>query len=222
MFGTAGKGERKSLRGSVRQSKMPGRLPRLRALRPRPQQQRQRARSDVTAAVAVDTTRRPEGNLKEALVSHEEEEEKEVDVKKCNAKKSENIAMNEMDGDDDEDENHVDDSELTMTVVAGGEEVTPDGEIDVDFAVKSEEMIDLETERASYECKTCNPPRTLSSIKAYFEHLQKEHKYKVRVLSLAISQICLALFCALVFVPFYISDVSFLPQILLFLKWKVA
>ncbi|XP_067210948.1 zinc finger protein 721-like isoform X2 [Linepithema humile] len=178
MFGAAGKGERRSLRGSARQSsKMPGRLPRLRALRPRPQQQqqRQRAKSDVIAAVAVDTIRRSEGNLKEALARHEEE------AKKCSAKKTEDrtmdVATNEMDGDDDEDDNNVDDNELTMTVVAD-EEVTPDGEIDVDFAVKSEETIDLETERASYECKSCNPPKTLPSIQAYFEHLQKEHKYK--------------------------------------------
>lgn len=219
MFRETGKGEqRRSLRGSAQQSsKMPGRLPRLRALRPRPQQQqqqRQRAKSDVTA----DATRRPEGNLKEALVSHEEE----VNAKKCSAKKTEDttmsVATNETDGEDDED-NNVDDNELTMTVVAD-EEATPDGEIDVDFAMKSEETIDLETERASYECKSCDPPKTLSSIQAYFEHLQKEHKYKVRVaydavlplrfldsVSLCFALSCSSLFILAIFFPSHNSAV---------------
>ncbi|KYM95925.1 hypothetical protein ALC62_13373 [Cyphomyrmex costatus] len=43
----------------------------------------------------------------------------------------------------------------------------------------SKKTINIDTnERASYECKTCKPPKSLSSIKAYFEHLRKDHKYK--------------------------------------------
>lgn len=83
---------------------------------------------------------------------------------------------NEMDEDDNDDE-------LTMTVVDANEvETTLDGnvDVDVDVAVNSEETINIDTnKRASYECKTCKPSKMLPSIKAYFEHLRKDHKYKV-------------------------------------------
>lgn len=185
MFSAAGKGERRSVRGSARlSSKMSGRLPRLRALRPRPQHQR-RARTD---AVAVDaTTLRPQGNLKGAAASHEVEH----DAKRYDAKKGEDTAgavskAREMDEDDN-------DEELTMTTVADvdeeeeEEETILDGnvdvDVDVDVALNTEETIDVEAnEQASYECKTCEPSKTLPSIKAYFEHLRKEHKYKVKLL----------------------------------------
>jgi len=186
MFPAAGKGERRSLRGSARlSSKMSGKLPRLRALRPRPQHQR-RARTEHVADVDDATTPRPEGNLKEAAESHEVEHD---------AKKGEDTGAsgtvskaNEMDEDDNDDE-------LTMTVADADEEdeeetldgdvdvdVDIDIDVDVDVAVSSEETVDVETnERAPYECKTCEPSKTLPSIRAYFAHLRKEHKYKVSV-----------------------------------------
>ncbi|XP_018043749.1 PREDICTED: zinc finger protein 91-like isoform X4 [Atta colombica] len=189
MFPAAGKGERRSLRGSARlSSKMSGKLPRLRVLRPRQQHQRRARTTEPVAIVdaATSATPRPEGNLKGAVASHEVEH----DGKRNDAKKGEDTfasgavtadtairKTSEMDEDDN-------DSELTVTV---DEEATTslDGNIDIDVdvdiavAVNSEETINIDTnERASYECKTCKPPKMLSSIKAYFEHLRKDHKYK--------------------------------------------
>lgn len=204
MFPAAGKGERRSLRGSARlSSKMSGRLPRLRALRPRAQPQR-RARAEPVAVDATTTPPRAEGNLKGAAASHEVEH----DAKRDDAKKGEDAAAAvreacEMDEDDNDDE-------VTMTAVDVDEEEDEDEEerqereeedeeetmmldgdvdidvdVDVDVAVTAYETIDLEAgERASCECKTCEPPKTLPSIKAYFEHLQKEHEYKVSTLPL--------------------------------------
>ncbi|XP_018354941.1 PREDICTED: zinc finger protein 521-like isoform X4 [Trachymyrmex septentrionalis] len=187
MFPAAGKGERRSLRGSARlSSKMSGKLPRLRVLRPRQQHQR-RARTTESVAIvdaATSATPRPEGNLKGAVASHEVEH----DAKKNDARKGEDTfasgavtadtAVSEMDEDDN-------DSELTMTAVDEEATTSLDGNIDIDVdvdvavAVNSEETINIDTnERASYECKTCKPPKMLSSIKAYFEHLRKDHKYK--------------------------------------------
>jgi len=191
MFPAAGKGERRSLRGSARlSSKMSGKLPRLRVLRPRQQHQR-RARTTESVAIvdaATSATPRPEGNLKGAVASHEVEH----DGKRNDAKKGEDTfasvavtadtvirKMSEMDEDDN-------DSELTVTAVDEEATTSLDDNIDIDVdvdiavAVNSEETINIDTnERASYECKTCKPPKMLSSIKAYFEHLRKDHKYKV-------------------------------------------
>ncbi|GAB1864716.1 Zinc finger protein Xfin [Camponotus japonicus] len=172
------KGERRNLRGSARlSSKMSGRPPRLRALRPRSRQQRTR----------TDATRRSEGNLK-GTASREEE----LDAKRCDEEEEkktedagkttdmEGTAMaNEMDVDDDNDDDD-EEEEVTMTAITGegNQEATPDdGDdvVDVDIEMRSEgETI----EQASYECKSCKPPKTLPDIKAYFEHLRKEHKYK--------------------------------------------
>ncbi|XP_050451886.1 uncharacterized protein LOC126851701 isoform X2 [Cataglyphis hispanica] len=188
MLPTAGKGERRNLRGSARlSSKMSGRPPRLRALRPRSQQQ-QRTRTDVT--------RRSESNLKEAA-SHEEEEEEEVveeldeeEKKAEDAGKTDTVSTdmaNEMDV-DDEDEDEVD--EVTMTAITDdrNEEATPDNgddivdvdiDVDVDIEVRTEGgTMETTNEQASYECKSCKPHITLPDIKAYLEHLRKEHKYK--------------------------------------------
>jgi len=173
------KGERRNLRGSARlSSKMSGRPPRLRALRPRSRQQRTR----------TDATRRSEGNLKGAA-----SREEELDAKRCDEEEEkktedagkttdmEGTAMaNEMDVDDDNDDDD-EEEEVTMTAITdeGNQEATPDdGDdvVDVDIEMRSEgETI----EQASYECKSCKPPKTLPDIKAYFEHLRKEHKYKV-------------------------------------------
>ncbi|XP_011693747.1 PREDICTED: uncharacterized protein LOC105453452 isoform X2 [Wasmannia auropunctata] len=209
MFPAAGKGGRRSLRGSARlSSKMSGKLPRLRALRPRPQQQQQqqqrRMKTEPVAVAAADaatTTRtpRPEGNLKRAAASHEVEQHEHAKrhdaMKKGEDTATSSGAVNKtMDEMDEEGDNG---DELTMTAVVGeaeDDEATLDGNVDVDVdvdidvdvdvdlgvAVNPEETIDLEAsnERASYECKTCEPSKTLPSIKAYFEHLRKEHKYK--------------------------------------------
>lgn len=193
MFPAAGKGERRSLRGSARlSSKMSGKLPRLRVLRPRQQHQRRARTTEPVAIVdaATSATPKPEGNLKGTVASHEVEH----DVKKNDAKKGEDtFASGAMTADTavsktsemDEDDN---DSELTMTAVDEEATTSLDGNIDIDVdvdvdiavAVNSEETINIDTnERASYECKTCKPPKMLSSIKAYFEHLRKDHKYKV-------------------------------------------
>ncbi|XP_011067920.1 PREDICTED: uncharacterized protein LOC105154248 isoform X6 [Acromyrmex echinatior] len=192
MFPAAGKGERRSLRGSARlSSKMSGKLPRLRVLRPRQQHQRRARTTEPVAIVdaATSATPKPEGNLKGTVASHEVEH----DVKKNDAKKGEDtFASGAMTADTavsktsemDEDDN---DSELTMTAVDEEATTSLDGNIDIDVdvdvdiavAVNSEETINIDTnERASYECKTCKPPKMLSSIKAYFEHLRKDHKYK--------------------------------------------
>ncbi|XP_071654014.1 uncharacterized protein [Temnothorax longispinosus] len=194
MFPAAGKGERRSLRGSARlSSKMSGKLPRLRALRPRPQQQR-RARTGPVLAVGVATPR-PEGNLKGAVAtSHEVEHDakrRHHDAKKGTAGAvSQASVMDEEDNDDEltmtasvdeedeeaeveeEEEREEDEDEETILDV--------DVDVDVDVAVDTEETIDVEAseQQASYECKTCEPSKTLPSIKAYFEHLRKEHKYK--------------------------------------------
>lgn len=179
---TGNKGERRNLRGSARlSSKMSGRPPRLRALRPRSQQQRTR----------TDATRRSEGNLKGAT-----SREEELDAKRCDEeeKKSEDAGKttdmegtamaNEMDVDNDhDDDDEEEEEEVTMTAITdeGHREATPDdGDdvVDVDIEMRSEgETI----EQASYECKSCKPPKMLPDIKAYFEHLRKEHKYKVSI-----------------------------------------
>lgn len=174
------KGERRNLRGSARlSSKMSGRPPRLRALRPRSRQQRTR----------TDATRRSEGNLKGAA-----SREEELDAKRCDEeeeKKPEdagktadmegpamaNEMAERMDVDDDNDDDD-EEEEVTMTAITdeGNQEATPDDVVDVDIEMRSEGET---VEQASYECKSCKPPKTLPDIKAYFEHLRKEHKYKV-------------------------------------------
>jgi len=204
MFSAAGKGERRNLRGSARlSSKMSGKLPRLRALRPR----QQRTKAHV---VNDDTTRgRPEGNLK--AVTNEEV----IDVKKCDSRRivedAKMIELNELDidrqGDDDDDDENEDENEdedtLTMTAVATeeDEEIIPEGDlnVDIDVTVKSEETNDFQAyEQTSYECKNCEPPKTLPNVEAYMEHLRKEHKQKVRI-RFSLSRFILN-FCALVFV----------------------
>lgn len=99
--------------------------------------------------------------------------------------------LNEMDvdhrGDDDDDDDDNDENEngdedvLTMTAVAADEdeEMMPDG--DVDVTIKPEETLETSYEQASYECKNCEPPKTLPNVEAYFEHLRKQHKQKVRM-----------------------------------------
>ncbi|XP_071561756.1 uncharacterized protein [Temnothorax nylanderi] len=204
MFPAAGKGERRSLRGSARlSSKMSGKLPRLRALRPRPQQQR-RARTGPVLAVGI-TTPRPEGNLKGAVAtSHEVEHDAK---RRHDAKKGEDTGtagavsqaslaslasvMDEEDNDDEltmtaaedeeeEEEAEEEEEEEEEREEDEDEETILDVDVDVDVAVNTEETIDVEAseQQASYECKTCEPFKTLPSIKAYFEHLRKEHKYK--------------------------------------------
>ncbi|XP_050469831.1 uncharacterized protein LOC126863593 isoform X4 [Bombus huntii] len=40
------------------------------------------------------------------------------------------------------------------------------------------EELDCSGSSQNYECKTCKPPKPLSSLKAYLDHLKKEHKQK--------------------------------------------
>lgn len=177
MLSTAGKGERRNLRGSARlSSKMSGRPPRLRALRSR----QQRTRTDA------DGTRRSEGNLKGVAKSHEEKDQLEESAKRCDEeKKSEDAGRmtddamaNEMANDGGDDEG---DEEVTMTAIDDQED---NDVVDVDIEMRSVEDETIETianeQQASYECKSCKPPKELPDIKAYFEHLRKEHNYKVR------------------------------------------
>lgn len=240
MLAAAGKGERRNLRGSARlSSKMSGRPPRLRALRPRSRQQRTR----------TDATRRSESNLKEAA-SHEEEE-KELDGKRCDEeeKKAEDAEKmtdtvstdmaNEMDDDEDDDGNDGnDDDEVTMTAIVDerNEEATPDNgddivdvdiDVDVDVEMRTEgETMETTNEQASYECKSCKPPKMLPDIKAYLEHLRKEHKYKVSKTTArpflfrpdSYPRLCLR-FASLVFVSFlFFTFTYFIFSFLLFFK----
>ncbi|XP_068966383.1 zinc finger protein 91-like isoform X4 [Bombus flavifrons] len=107
---------------------MSGRLPRLRALRPRPQQ--------------FKTESHKEGNLKE---------------------NRQGVVMRE-------------------------HELQSDNE-DISYSVKDDvpiknnskhehEELDCSGSSQNYECKTCKPPKPLSSLKAYLDHLKKEHKQK--------------------------------------------
>lgn len=173
MLPAAGKGERRNQRGSARlSSKMSGRPPRLRILRPRPQQ---RAGSDSGDVPVAEETSRPEGNLKEI-----ERDARKRDARAASGTKAAAIA-NEME-DDDEDNNDEEEEEQQQLVVADEEDEREPMDADLVVAEKSEEeVIELETnERNSYECKSCRPARTLPNIKAYLEHLRKEHKQKVR------------------------------------------
>lgn len=42
-----------------------------------------------------------------------------------------------------------------------------------------DDLVDCSGPSQSYECKTCKPPKPLPSLKAYLDHLKKEHKQKV-------------------------------------------
>ncbi|XP_032681651.1 zinc finger protein 91-like isoform X7 [Odontomachus brunneus] len=182
MLPAAGKAERRSLRGSARlSSKMSGRQPRLRMLRPRPQQQQQQQQqqqgksNSADASVTVEaTSRRAEGNLKETekLADARKRDARPADAKAEYTKAS--AMANEVDdggggGDDDDDDDDSYDGELMI--------VEDEPALDVDLK-KDEEVIDLEPNANSYECKNCKPPKTLPSIKAYLEHLRRDHKHK--------------------------------------------
>lgn len=171
MLPAAGKGERRNLRGSARlSSKMSGRPPRLRILRPRPQQ---RAGSDSGDVPVAEETSRPEGNLKEI-----ERDARKRDARAASSGSTKAAAIaNEM---EDEDEDNNDEEEEELVTAEEDERGPMDGDL-VAAEKSEEEVIELETnERNSYECKSCKPARTLPNIKAYFEHLRKEHKQKVR------------------------------------------
>lgn len=104
--------------------KMSGRLPRLRALRPRPQH--------------FKTEPHKESNLKE---NRRETVMKEHDLQ------SEDISYSVKDDDTIKKHEH--------------------------------EAFDYSESSQNYECKTCKPSKSLSSLKAYLDHLKKEHKQKV-------------------------------------------
>ncbi|XP_076375169.1 uncharacterized protein LOC117229693 isoform X3 [Megalopta genalis] len=108
---------------------MSGRLPRLRALRPRPQQSKNELQK--------------EGNLKE-------------DLKEATMKEQESRTSAEELSFEDKDDDSAKDS-------LKGEH---DG------------LLDCTVPSQSYECKTCKPPKPLPSLKAYLDHLKKEHKQK--------------------------------------------
>lgn len=141
MFSTYNKSERRNLRGSARlSSKMSGKLPRLRALRPRQQRGK--------AATAETATHKSEGNLKEGT-------DKEIDA---------NGRANNADG--------VEDDGLATEIIDAKANVRANKS-----STKSSGANVLEMQ--NYECKTCKPPKTISNLKDYFEHLRKEHKHKV-------------------------------------------
>lgn len=182
MLPAAGKGERRNLRGSARlPSKMSGRQPRLRMLRPRPQQQQ--TKNEYTDSVAEVSSRQQEGNLKEAerLVEVKKRDAKPADAKIPNYTK----ATSEMDdGDDDDDSDDgklaIDEDECEPSLAIDEDEREPS--LDVNLAAEStvEEVIDLELNvQNSYECKSCKPAKTLPSIKAYLDHLRRDHEHKV-------------------------------------------
>lgn len=114
----------------ARIAKMSGRLPRLRALRPRPQQAKSESRK--------------EGNLKE---DHEE------------------VAMKEHESQEDSDEISCDNKD--------------DGSDKDELKREHDGLLDCSSSSQNYECKTCKPSKSLSSLKAYLDHLKKEHKQKV-------------------------------------------
>ncbi|XP_043799186.1 zinc finger protein 91-like isoform X2 [Apis laboriosa] len=102
---------------------MSGRLPRLRALRPRPQH--------------FKTEPHKESNLKE---NRRETVMKEHDLQ------SEDISYSVKDDDTIKKHEH--------------------------------EAFDYSESSQNYECKTCKPSKSLSNLKAYLDHLKKEHKQK--------------------------------------------
>ncbi|XP_043593864.1 zinc finger protein 91-like isoform X4 [Bombus pyrosoma] len=109
---------------------MSGRLPRLRALRPRPQQ--------------FKTESHKEGNLKEnrqGVVMREHELQSDTKDISYSVKDDVSIKNNSK------------------------------------HEHKHEEL-DCSGSSQNYECKTCKPPKPLSSLKAYLDHLKKEHKQK--------------------------------------------
>ncbi|XP_033345467.1 uncharacterized protein LOC117231274 isoform X4 [Bombus vosnesenskii] len=107
---------------------MSGRLPRLRALRPRPQQ--------------FKTESHKEGNLKEnrqGVVMREHELQSDTEHISYSVKDDVPIKNN---------------------------------------SKHEHEELDCSGSSQNYECKTCKPPKPLSSLKAYLDHLKKEHKQK--------------------------------------------
>nr|XP_012154526.1 PREDICTED: zinc finger protein 91-like isoform X5 [Megachile rotundata] len=107
---------------------MSGRLPRLRALRPRPQQSK--------------TELHKESNLKEAR---------------------QEVAMREHELRDNSEEISYD---------------VKDNNSMRNNLKREHEAFDCSGTSQNYECKTCKPPKSLSSLKAYLDHLKKEHKQK--------------------------------------------
>lgn len=124
-------GTREDVRGTERALfKMSGRLPRLRALRPRPQQ--------------LKTELHKEGNLKE--------DRQEVTMREHESRdNTEKISYNDKD----------------------------DGSVKNNLKGEHDGLLDCSGPSQSYECKTCKPSKSLSSLKAYLDHLKKEHKQKV-------------------------------------------
>ncbi|XP_076671875.1 uncharacterized protein LOC143370521 isoform X4 [Andrena cerasifolii] len=107
---------------------MSGRLPRLRALRPRPPQ--------------TKTEPRREGNLKED--------------------RGEAVMKGHSPRDDTE--------EVTDSADDGLARDEPKYEAD--------DLLDCSGTSQGYECKTCKPSKPMASLKAYLDHLKKEHKQK--------------------------------------------
>lgn len=121
---------RAGIRGTHRiLCKMSGRLPRLRALRPRPQQ--------------LKTEPHKEGNLKE--------DRQEVEMR--------------------EHDSESDTEEISYCI-------KDDGLMKNNLKREHEEL-DSSGPSHNYECKTCKPSKALPNLKAYLDHLKKEHKQKV-------------------------------------------
>lgn len=133
------------IRGSKRvSSKMSGRLPRLRALRPRPQQPREQKDQSELAE-----------SQEEAGMKGYEEDELETEGKQPNERDEEPC-----------------DGVKEDTLADNGKGSLRTELDDVEFA-------ELPEQRQSYECDTCVPTRSLPNLKAYLDHLKKEHKQKV-------------------------------------------
>ncbi|XP_076671876.1 uncharacterized protein LOC143370521 isoform X5 [Andrena cerasifolii] len=125
---TPGHGGTYAGQNQPRASKMSGRLPRLRALRPRPPQ--------------TKTEPRREGNLKED--------------------RGEAVMKGHSPRDDTE--------EVTDSADDGLARDEPKYEAD--------DLLDCSGTSQGYECKTCKPSKPMASLKAYLDHLKKEHKQK--------------------------------------------
>lgn len=131
---------------------MSGRLPRLRALRPRAPQQQQQPREQKDHPDRDSAESEEEAGMK----GYEEPDELGNEGKRALER-------------DVEQRDGVKEDTLPENGKAG---LRADLD-DVEFT-------ELAEERQSYLCDTCEPPRSLPDLKAYLDHLKKEHKQKVQ------------------------------------------
>ncbi|XP_015604999.1 uncharacterized protein LOC107272394 isoform X7 [Cephus cinctus] len=146
---------------------MSGRLPRLRALRPRPQPHLQNT---------------PAPTRTESRYNKEEEEEINDEEDELLVENEEDIEGG-VDEEEEEEDEIIDEQELEEQESVNDDRFKSD-ESEKRLVIK-EEPVEIVTEEPedserNYECKTCNPPKGLSNLKAYLAHLKNEHKQKVK------------------------------------------